>query len=382
MSSNSYYDLVVEATKELEDGYIDYVEWGDIVLNDDNCYSSDNLRKAYYVVSKMLPKLLDIKDLTNEDICGIIEEQKKELYKERVKARDQRRELNKILAQNARVENLADIMREAIAEMPPLRFKYKSYDSGVVNQTEAVALCGDIHYGIQVDNSSNFYNTEIAKERLNEYKNKIIHYCVKHNVNKLHFVLLGDLISGAIHGSVRVQQEEDVMTQLMEISEIIATMVNEIQQSVPEVVVYSVYGNHSRLIANKKDSLDYENLERLVPYYLRARLDNRIKVIDSHSEDYVQFKIGDKVAIATHGDKDNIKNVVNNLVRVTGILPNQVFMGHRHHMAYEDDCDVDVITNGSVVGDDTYAISVRKSTKPTQTLVVYDRDLCMYKVEL
>lgn len=83
-----------------------------------------------------------------------------------------------------------------------------------------------------------------------------------------------------------------------------------------------------------------------------------------------------------HGDKDTPTNVLDNMVRTLGIIPKQIHMAHRHHIAANDDCDTEIIANGSVVGSDDYALSVRKVTKPSQVLIIYDKDVCIYKLVL
>lgn len=382
LGNETYYQFAVRCTKAVEDRLIGYSEWGDSLLGSLNTYTEDNNRKQFYFVQKMLPNLLSTDKFSQDDVINEIERQKDEIIKEKIKARDQRRELSKIITSEARFDNLKEAMVEAIDNMPEMKLKHKQYYDSTIRLKEGVAMLSDIHYGMGCDNPSNFYDPEVAKERLTEYTDKIIYYCLSHNVTKLHFVVLGDCISGFIHNSVRVQQMEDCMEQLMEISEIIANMVVKIQQHIPEVVVYSTYGNHARTQSSKMDAIDRENLERLIPWYLRARLGKEFKIIDSGNVDYVQFKVAGKTVIATHGDKDSISTALNNVVRTIGIIPDQILIGHRHHVSFEDDCDVEIIANGSVVGTDDYAIKVRKVTKPSQTLLIYDKDVIMCKINL
>jgi hypothetical protein len=44
--------------------------------------------------------------------------------------------------------------------------------------------------------------------------------------------------------------------------------------------------------------------------------------------------------------------------------------------------DITVVVNGSIVGTDDYAVSIRKNTKPCQVLRVYDRDISTYTIKL
>ncbi len=47
-----------------------------------------------------------------------------------------------------------------------------------------------------------------------------------------------------------------------------------------------------------------------------------------------------------------------------------------------NDSKCEIIVNGAVVGTDEYAVSIRRSTKPSQTLRIYDMDVCTYKIVL
>ena len=51
--NESYLSYVRRVTEACSDKRITYSEWGDCVLGAENVYSSDNLRKAFYCVSKM-----------------------------------------------------------------------------------------------------------------------------------------------------------------------------------------------------------------------------------------------------------------------------------------------------------------------------------------
>lgn len=378
----SYLEYIKRVTLALEDKQINYLEWGDCVLGADNCYSMDNCRKGYYIVSKMLDKIDFSLDYSSDDMIKLIETQRDELYKERVKLRDQRREYNKILSNQARFEHLVDTMVEEIQCMQPLRFEYKTHNNINIKQVEAVAMISDIHLGLQTDSQFNFYDIDTAINRLNQYKNKIIHYCIKHNVTKLNMEILGDCISGIIHGSVRVQQEEDVISQLMIVSEALSDMAIELQQYIPEVVVYNVYGNHSRLISAKKESISKENMERLISFYMRTRLGDKIKVIDGYTEDFLWYKIKNRTIVLTHGTNDKPTTALNNMIRILGFVPDEIHLAHRHHVETIDDCDTEIIANGSIVGTDTYAVDLRKATKPSQILRIYDEDICNYKIVL
>ena len=109
----------------------------------------------------------------------------------------------------------------------------------------------------------------------------------------LYINLLGDLIAGNIHTSVRVEQEEDVISQIVHVSEILSNFISEISKYVNDVKVICVQGNHGRVTPNIKESLNQENYERLIYEYIRLRLPN-VNIITNGFEDWVAYNIGDR----------------------------------------------------------------------------------------
>lgn len=377
LENESYISYLKRIVRLAADKQISYTEMGDCLLGSGNVYSEDNLRKAFYCLNKIVDKIDDNCQVTDNEVVNQIETLKDELYKERVRYRDKLREFNKKLASEARFENLKDTMLEAIK------------NSGVLNCTaqidyspidaEASLLISDIHYGIKIDNQLNCYNTQIAKERINELFNKAIYYCKIHRVKTLNIEILGDVVSGLIHTSVRVEQEEDIITQIIEVADILANMINKLREHIPKIKVYTVFGNHSRAVANRSDNLNRENLERLVYHYIQAKLPD-IEMITSLNDDYLVVDIADRKIILEHGDKGN--NPILDYVNLLNFKANEIHRGHYHHFSVKNDNDCVIITNGSVVGSDEYAVSIRKSTKPSQTLRVYDKDICTYEIIL
>ena len=58
----------------------------------------------------------------------------------------------------------------------------------------------------------------------------MLNICRKNDVNKLHVVNLSDLISGYIHLTLRLQNRYDVITQVMDIAEILAEFLNNLSK--------------------------------------------------------------------------------------------------------------------------------------------------------
>lgn len=343
--------------------------WEEIAEDLDLNMSADTIRRSFncgifsgYRVAKHYRN-----QISNGNTLDSIElnDLKNEIYKERVRLQDVNREKRNYLREQARFENLLEVLKENIAQIPQEK-EAKISQSYNDRNNVAVALLSDIHYGLQVDNNVNMYSTTIASSRLNFWSTKVIEYCQLYHVQTLNIVLCGDLISGLIKLSARVAQEEDVAEQIMTISEILSQEITKINSEISFVNIYGVVGNHSRMNASKEDNIDSENFERLIFRYIELR--TGLKVIDSGHSDYLEFNVGGSSCIATHGHNDKFGNVVNDFSKVLGYIPDYIYMGHTHHLQVEENGQTTVIVNGSVVGADDYAVKIRKYTKPSQVL--------------
>lgn len=343
--------------------------WEEIAEDLDLNMSADTIRRSFncgifsgYRVAKHYRS-----QISNGSTLDSIElnDLKNEIYKERVRLQDVNREKRNYLREQARFENLLEVLKENIVQIPQEK-EAKISESYNDRNNIAIALLSDIHYGLQVDNNVNIYSTTIASSRLNFWSTKVIEYCQLYHVQTLNIVLCGDLISGLIKLSARVAQEEDVAEQIMAISEILSREITKINSKISFVNIYGVVGNHSRMNASKEDNIDSENFERLIFRYIELR--TGLKVIDSGHSDYLEFNVGGSSCIATHGHNDKFGNVVNDFSKVLGYIPDYIYMGHTHHLQVEENGQTTVIVNGSVVGADDYAVKIRKYTKPSQVL--------------
>lgn len=344
----------------------------------------DSLRKAFattdYGGYKVAKYLMDktAHELT-DDMIKTLQLKKEEEYKERVRLQDARREYNKELRAEARYENLVDTMKCAIAEMPSLEFRSKEVGT---NGVKASLIISDLHYGALIDNAVNFYNTDVCKERMGTLLNKVIKYCTIHRVKELYVNLAGDLVCGNIHLTSRVEQEEDVITQTMQVAELLSNFLSELSKYVDSIVVVCVQGNHSRITPNRKESLNQENFERIIFEYIKMRLP-KIRMLVNGMEDWIAYRIDSRSVFLEHGDKSSVASAREKAINLLGYVPDTIMFGHFHHLEVNDDNGTDIVVNGSVMGSDSYAVKRRLHTQPYQVMQVYDgADVCTYKLTL
>lgn len=305
---------------------------------------------------------------------------------ERTKNRDILNQANAYLRRISREDTIVEIARDFALEMSSKKLLpiYFADDKESIGDNEAILCISDWHYGIEIDNYWNKYNTDIAKDRICKLRDMTIQRCLDNGVGVLHVVNLSDLIAGRIHAQIRYQSRVDVITQAMEISEILAEFLTDLSKYF-KIEYRDCLDNHSRIEPNKKESMDLESLVRIITWYLKERL--KSTDIDIHDnefgEDIISFNVLGHRVCAVHGDKDKPETVIKNLTLMTKEHWDLILSAHRHHFSADETNETLVVSNGSLMGTDSYAASLRLSSLPTQNLIICTEDNvaeCIYRL--
>lgn len=359
--------------------------WEDVkvIINETLGYNrtSSAYRKMYQSFKRVYDVHMD-KLTDDQKLLAEIKEQRQLLEKDMVKIRDERAAYNRAVASAARKESLKDIFK----------YKLEAYEKIEVpevtlteNGCDMVVHLTDIHAGIWINNYWNEYNTRVMRERLREYAAKVKQIAERHKCETCYVVCGGDLVSGNIHFNLRVENRENVVEQIISVSETISEFIAEIAKCFGKVKVINVAGNHSRATANKDAHVKGENFDELIPFYCKAKLQNcsHIEFVKNEIDESIgKFYVKDKLAYAVHGDKDNPQTVVQKLTLVTGKQPAYVFAGHRHTNALTTVYDTKVIESGCLSGVDNFAVDNRLMNKPEQTVAICDKNglVCTYDI--
>ena len=309
----------------------------------------------------------------------------RELEKEKKTLSDARVDYHRLIRQEARKESYLDLVKRIICEnvnpitIVPNVNNFKS-------ETDLLCHLTDIHTGIEIHNWQNDFDQSVLKERIEKFVSNILEIRNLHNSENC-YIVIGEILSGLIHNNLRLQNNMDIMEQFKYVSELISSMLSTLSQNFNHIYVYVTPGNHSRISPKKEDSLDGENMDVLLPFYLKARMQNFINITicdNTIDSEIAMFNIRGVNIFASHGHKDAPNNVVQNFTMLFGIKPDIVLLGHRHTNGLTTVYDTKVIESGCVSGSDQYALSIRKANKPEQTVsVVNDKGLvCLYDVQL
>lgn len=310
---------------------------------------------------------------------------------ERIK--NERLELNsyyRCLSREATIKDLGIEAAQLIANKNPFSTPV------IINRRDAseyvgILLISDWHYGIEINTPFNVYNPNICKERvLKNLLHNVQYYVELFNLSKLYVINLGDMIAGNIHLPLRLGSQIDVITQIMEVSELIATFLNELSKSV-DIIYYSTLDNHSRINPNKKESIQLETLARITDWFLVERLKynsrTEINIENKYSADIVSFRVDYKnynyKVVGVHGDKDNPTQIIGKLTTFTKEHQDLICAAHYHHFNCEEQNRTMFISNGALMGTDEYAVDLRLDSKPSQTLIIADQfDVCKHICKL
>lgn len=343
----------------------------------------DTVRKG----SKLLYEYIDagwvnepVETENNSDNAELIK-----MRKEKIKLSDARVEYNRLIRQEARKESYADMVKRIICEnVEPINIPvhYTLFNSS----TDLLCHLTDVHCGIEIHNWKNDFDEDILKKRIEKFTSDILDIRGMHESENCYLVI-GEILSGIIHNNLRLQNNMDLMEQFKYVSELISAMLTRLANHFNHIYVYTTPGNHSRISPKKEDGLDGENMDVLLPFYLKARMQNfeNITIGNNNIEpEIAMFNIRGNNVFAAHGHKDSPSNVVQNFTMMFNVKPDIVLLGHRHTNAMETVYDTKVIQSGCVSGSDQFATSIRKVNRPEQTVsVIGDKGLiCLYDIQL
>lgn len=354
--------------------------------------SSDHLRKLAYAYFEYYSYLMENGNNDSEnDMFEELELKMREFEKEKIKMQDQKREYRKYLREDARWEHIEETIKDEVSKVNkdnPLSSRLTGLSKVNSSNREAILVLSDWHIGMDIDSYWNVFNIDVAKDRASHIVDKTIQYCDEQGVDTLHIDICGDMIAGLIHVNARIENSENAIQQTMIVSEMLSDMVNELSVCIPNIKIYNTQGNHGRCVADFKQSVEVENFEKLIDWYMKPRLKDceNVFFMDSLIDDeIIEINIFDKKIYSVHGHRDNIGNVITKMIQMTKTFPEMVILGHFHKDYQTEDFDTTLMVNGSFCGMDQYARSKRLNNIPHQKLIIFDEDcgqLCTYKIRL
>lgn len=239
---------------------------------------------------------------------------------------------------------------------------------------EYIVALADLHYGARFSSENNTYSPEVTKERLEFLGNELVRFIKEKRLQKLHIVSLGDLLQGILRISDLRINDSTVVKSTVEISRLIASLLNELSSFVNIEYYHTPMANHTqfRPLGSKANELMDEDLEYLIGNYIKdlCRGNERIVVhLADEGKGYIDIPILGYEIVALHGHQiKNVDNSLKDLSMLRRSFIDYLILGHYHagkEITSNEGCcgDAEILIAPSFVGSDPYSDSLMKGSK-------------------
>lgn len=367
-------DIVNEQFRDSEEEYRDESAYRK------PCQSAE----AYYdeVFSKMI----------GTEYSDDIAKQRRELAKERVKLQTEKLEYNRWLREEARDELITEKICDAINSLIPLDIPEHITP---VHNTRAYALVyGDEHFGVEYELKGlfgdiiNAYSPEIFEERMWDLFYQTVEIVQKENIDTLNVFNMGDFNDGILRVSQLMKLRYGAVDGTIKYADFIANWLNELTKFV-RVKYQSTNGNHSelRLIGQPKGTFTEDNMGKIVTEFIKTRLkDNPNFTYIENPTGFIYAQLACNTVLGIHGEVKNMKTAIDEFSRIYNVPIQYLLAGHLHHNKTEEvGIYSEVINVGSIIGVDSYSLSLRKTANASAKLLVFEQakgKVCEYTLKL
>ncbi|GAA0082955.1 hypothetical protein [Clostridium sp. CTA-6] len=377
-----YYKRITLGKKEFD---IDYIEWGNIILQEDNTYSSENLRKAFYVVEKMFKKLENenIKNISDDSLLEEVKNILGELDIKKQEVRNKTNKLNRIKREFVKTIELSNDLKRYMKEnnFTVVIPEYCNNEINVNKQDYTMILnISDLHIGCVINNcKSNYYNYEVAKKRIDKLIDECYKYIEMYNIKKIYLINTGDTIE---HNSMRKNQY-----QYCEFgqSEQINKAIDLIYYLIISLCKYcyveydSIAGNHDRMNGDYSANYDGDNADNIITEQIRKYNElsgnKRANIIKrNHTDKEIIKEINGLKCKFIHGDSQNNKDgktILKNEISMDDDFYDILFQGHWHNFKLESENNKRyIVTTGCLSGYNDFSKRFGCSTVASQTIAI------------
>ena len=371
------------AIGQAKDGGVYDGTWEDIadLINfyyraDDTEYKTSSAYRKPYEQAKKFYEGGVFSKFSEDEYVKKLTDTKRQLEREKVKVRDERRAWNKQNYNEARIDDFLEQMADSLRTSGAVQFTSERSDRALTSDNDMIVLLSDLHIGATFENIFGIYNTDIAKERMDKLLSSVLELQRIHNSEDCYVLSLGDQISGIIHKTIQVTNRENVVEQVKIATELISSFCYELTKVFNKVYFISASGNHSRLTTVKENAMHDDRLDDIVSWCVGLKLSHISNFIMWNGIDTSMsvFNVRGKTYVAVHGDYDDFsKSGIHKLISMIRVFPEACFMGHLHTIAVDEVNEVKMIRGGSLAGSgDSFTVEKRLSGKASQLVAIAD----------
>lgn len=351
-------------------------------------YTESKYRKQYQSFQKMFAA--NQSKLQPDTYVDDIQERIREFERERIKLRTEKLEYSDWLRKHARDEMIAERIADAIRSMPELTVPSPadhiiSNRKGDIDDNRVGILCyGDDHYGTEFEIRGlhgeiiNAYSPEIFEQRMHLLLVEAVRKVIKNGFTKLKVYSFGDELDGILRVSQLMKLRYGVVESAMRYAEYISQWLNQLSAYV-DVEFHMAEGNHTELrqIGQPKGTFTEDNLSKVIRQFIKVRLENnkRFTMVENQSGLIFDNVFGLNI-LGIHGEVKNMASALKNFSVMYDTQIDILIGGHKHHYAAETvGIGKDIISVPSIIGVDSYSMSIGKTSDAGATLIIVEKDL-------
>ncbi|SCJ71508.1 Uncharacterised protein [uncultured Ruminococcus sp.] len=321
-----------------------------------------------------------------------LENKIQELRKERIKLQTEKIEYNKWLRETARDELITEKICETINNLSPMRVP--NYIEPKHNDKAYCLIWGDEHFGVTFElrdllgNIINSYNPEIFENRMWDLLNQVIEIIQRDNIDTLNVYSLGDFSDGCLRVSQLMKLKYGVVDGTIQYSNFITNWLNKLTEYV-RVRYQMTNGNHTelRMLNQEKGTFTEDNMGKIVKEFIKIRLENNPNfTLIENPTGYIYDTLAGNTIMGIHGEIKNMERALKDFSKIHNVSIQYLIAGHLHHSKSEEiGVNSEVINIPSIVGVDTYSLSLNKTSNASGKLLVFEEGkgkICEYSLKL
>tara|TARA_R100000654_G_scaffold14520_1_gene31279 strand:+ start:3291 stop:4502 length:1212 start_codon:yes stop_codon:yes gene_type:complete len=281
------------------------------------------------------------------------------LSKQKQKAQDKNRILNKSFREHARIENAVEEYSKELIKLFENNDLHKTLNEFKVNnKAVGVLQLSDVHFNELVDLENNKYDFEVASSRIRYFVNRAKMYFKTANITNVVLAMTGDMMNSD-------RRLDELLNQATNRAKATFLGVDILQQAIIDlnqdfnVTVASIIGNEGR--ANKEmgwsDIVATDNYDYTIFQCLRYLFRNKsVKFIHGDPSELVINVAGQNLLMlhghgSLRGKLDTAVNQIAGRYSLKGIKIDYVIFGHVHSARVGDNFG----RSSSLVGANDYA---------------------------
>ena len=344
----------------------------------------DSLRKSQQtpfgtVAATQYLSMKNDKSCSLSDAREVLGEQyivKQQIHNDRLKLNKLKRELIPCLTV---ADELKQHMRDNNFSLTVPEYMYEP----IIDNSRYTMVCHitDWHIGYIINNcNGNYFNWEIANERVNTYISECKKYIQMYDIKNIYLISTGDMVE---HCYMRNEQEHSCeFLQSMQIAQVTRLIFRLIVALAKDcnVIFGGIAGNHDRMNGDKKKNYEGDNANVLITEHLKDLVETNedIKRVSFLDVDYTDTEIDVEISGLSckfiHGD--HYKNDKNNFAKIVSAenkFYDLVFSGHLHNFSLmSENHGRYIVSTGCLSGFNNYSKDFHCCTNASQTIAILD----------